>query len=282
MQTIFVPTDLSGHANEALRYALQLCKALKISRLIFFNHNAQPINAEIPILYLDDLNRVNREIKAKMTEDLTHYMEVAQIPNQILTTEVIVSSEGGGTIHAILQSAKANKADLIVMGTHGKTGFEKLIYGSVTASVLETSSVPVLTIPPHYQFRPVGKIAYASSLAYFTDEVRTVLNFANGLFLQLEIIHIDYGLLSEKSIEHARRMLDKINDTRIKLTILPASVSDSLNENLKAYMLKSKPEWLVMFPARREWYEKLFLSSKTLELASYYRKPMLIIQKREH
>ena len=79
MNTIFIPTDLSSHANEALRYAIQLCKAVSANRLIFFNHNAQPINAEIPILYLDDLNQVNQEIKAKMAEDLRRCRESANI-----------------------------------------------------------------------------------------------------------------------------------------------------------------------------------------------------------
>ena len=282
METIFIPTDLSTHALEALRYGLQLCKAVTAKRLIFFNHNAQPLNAEIPILYLDDLNAANQEIAAQMKAELKRQMSEAHLPDQIIETEIVVNSEPFGSAQAITKAAQHYKADLIVLGTHGKTGFQKFLYGSVTGGVLETSTVPVLAIPPHYQFRPIGKIAYASSLSYFTNEVKTILNFADDLFLQLEIIHVDYGLLSDNLIAHARRMLDKINDSRIKLTILPAVPTDSLNENLKGYLQKGKPDWLVMFPARREWFERLFLSSKNLELASYFRKPMLIIQKKDH
>lgn len=281
METIFVPTDLSTHALEALRYALQLSKAVVAKKIVFFNHNSIAINAEVPILYQDDQNAVNKEIASKMLDELRKHMAAAHLPEEIINTEIVVTSEPIGSATAIVQAAKHHKADLIVMGTHGKTGFEKFLYGSVTSAVLERSPIPVLAIPPHYQFRPVGKIAYASSLTYFTHEVKTILSFAEDLFLQLEIIHVDFGLLNENSIAHARRMLDKISDSRIKLTIIPAVATDSLNENLKEYLQKSKPDWLVMFPAKRDWFEKLFLSSKTLELASYFRKPMLIIQKKE-
>lgn len=282
MNTLFIPTDLSTHSLEALRYALHLAKAVAAKKLIFFNHYTQPLSVEIPILYKDDLKEVLQEVKASMTEDLHRLMREANIPDQFLSAEVVVTNEMIGSAAAIVKEARRCKADLIVMGTHGKTGMEKLLYGSVTSGVIESSAVPVLAIPPHYRFHTVGKVAYASSLTYFTNEVKTILNFCEDMFLQLEIIHIDYGLLSENSIAHARRMLDKINDSRLRLTVLPAIATDSLNENLKSYLQKNKPDWLVMFPAKRDWFEKLFLSSKTLELASYFRTPMLIIQKKDH
>jgi universal stress protein A len=47
----------------------------------------------------------------------------------------------------IVKCAEEQKADLIVMGTHGRTGLAHLLVGSVTERVVRTSKVPVLTVP---------------------------------------------------------------------------------------------------------------------------------------
>jgi nucleotide-binding universal stress UspA family protein len=49
----------------------------------------------------------------------------------------------------ILQAADAVSADLIVMGTHGHAGFDRLVMGSVTEKVVRKSQRPVLSVPPH-------------------------------------------------------------------------------------------------------------------------------------
>lgn len=281
MKSLFVPTDLSNHSIIALDYALQLSKIIKAENLTFFYHNAQPIDAEMPILYKDDLEAANRELEQKMKEVMAKQMEVASVPDSLLHIDYVVDSAPVGTAYAIGQQARKGKADLIVMGTHGRSGIDKFLYGSVTSAVLESSAVPVLAIPPRFHFKPVGRISFASSLTYFTHEVRTILDLIGDMMIELEIIHIDYGLISEKNIAHAKRMLEKFNDSRIQLSIVPAEATDSLNENLKVYLQKSKTDWLVMFPAKRDWFDKLFFSSKTLELANSFRKPMLIIQKKE-
>lgn len=280
MKTLFVPTDLSEHSAVALRYALHLCKAVKAIKLIYYFYDHQPINAEIPVLYLDQLAEIDGEIKKQMTQDLDKYLSEASIPKKFMKTDVVVTSEMSGTAYSILQTARKHKADLIVMGTHGKTGFEKFIFGSVTSAVLETSDIPVLAVPMHYKFKTIEKITYASSLTHFKQEIDTILLFAGTLSAQVEIVYIDYGLVSERLIRHANRVLADLNKSNLTLTVIAADVGLSLNENLTVYIEKSKPEWLVMFPVKREWYDKLFLSSKSLDLAMKFKKPMLVIQKK--
>jgi nucleotide-binding universal stress UspA family protein len=56
--------------------------------------------------------------------------------------------ERSATYEGILDTAKAEGCDLIVMGSHGRQGFKALILGSVTQKVLTHSDVPVLVIKP--------------------------------------------------------------------------------------------------------------------------------------
>ena len=58
-------------------------------------------------------------------------------------------AEAGDPRSTIIDQALSRNADLIVMGTHGRRGFKRMILGSVTEAVLREAPCPVLTVPPH-------------------------------------------------------------------------------------------------------------------------------------
>jgi nucleotide-binding universal stress UspA family protein len=55
----------------------------------------------------------------------------------------------GSTVNEIVRYAKTSETDLVVIGTHGRSGFQRFVVGSVAESVLRHASCPVLTVPPH-------------------------------------------------------------------------------------------------------------------------------------
>jgi nucleotide-binding universal stress UspA family protein len=62
----------------------------------------------------------------------------------VKATSTIV--ESGAVADRIVRAARARRADLIVMGTHGRTGVSRLLLGSVASRVIATSPCPVLTV----------------------------------------------------------------------------------------------------------------------------------------
>ena len=67
-------------------------------------------------------------------------------------TDLAVSS--GDPARTILEQARTSEADLLVLGTHGRAGFERLVLGSVAEKVLRRATCPVLTVPPSVADRP--------------------------------------------------------------------------------------------------------------------------------
>ena len=59
----------------------------------------------------------------------------------------------------ILKASQEHDCDLIVMGTHGRKGIDRIIFGSVAEKVVKTSPVPVLTIRPYGVSSPKGRVA---------------------------------------------------------------------------------------------------------------------------
>ncbi|WP_370518545.1 universal stress protein [Natronomonas sp. CBA1123] len=78
-----------------------------------------------------------------IVEEATAFAEAAGVE------DVRGAVEYGSSVHeAVLEFLEEREVDLVVVGTHGRTGFDRYLLGSVAESLLRTSPVPVLTVRP--------------------------------------------------------------------------------------------------------------------------------------
>jgi nucleotide-binding universal stress UspA family protein len=82
--------------------------------------------------------------REQVLEEMTRALNLAA-----LSSRATQLAEAGDPQATIIEQAVLKKADLIVMGTHGRRGFKRLLLGSVTEAVLREAPCPVLTVPPH-------------------------------------------------------------------------------------------------------------------------------------
>ena len=147
-ERILVPTDMSDFASLAMDYAL------------FFR---KQLGSRIALLYADDV-RLPLEF---MEYPLGYYLENApdaklRLQQKLRDFALLKCPEGGvetivvddSPARAIVQTAFNMNADLIIMGTHGRSGWKRAILGSVTEEVLLRSDTPVLAVTPLLQ--PLG------------------------------------------------------------------------------------------------------------------------------
>lgn len=134
---ILLPTDGSETTDRALAHALDL---------------TERYDAELHILYV-----VDASVFANDVETGTIVEEFETMGDRIVDHAAQKASEAGlepaartvvrGTPHRrILEYADEADIDLIVMGTHGRTGLDRYLLGSVTEKVVRISDVPVLTV----------------------------------------------------------------------------------------------------------------------------------------
>ncbi len=103
----------------------------------------------------------------------------------------------GQVVPEILREAEELRADLLVMGTHGRSGFERLVLGSVTEKILHKAPCPVLTIPPH-EAGPIGApgvgfrtiVAATDFSAAAADGVRFACTFSGDVGATLVALHV--------------------------------------------------------------------------------------------
>ncbi|WP_447980048.1 universal stress protein [Candidatus Nitrospira bockiana] len=138
IQRILVPLDLSDCSLEALEYAAQTAREFKAALRMLHVPDWASIRLNFSPAELADHERVRGEIETRLGGFV-----------QAFGREGIPASftlRNGPPPDAILEEAGESRSDLIVMGTHGRRGVSRLLFGSVTEAVLRRSSVPVLTL----------------------------------------------------------------------------------------------------------------------------------------
>jgi nucleotide-binding universal stress UspA family protein len=143
IQHILAPTDFSEPSAQGLRSALELAEAFSAKLLLL--HVVEPppypvegiVPSRLGATLLDDLER-------QAANDLAQMLPEAQRSRVEVTRSVVV----GIPYRKIVEVAEAEKSDLIVMTTHGRTGLSHLVMGSVAEKVVRTAPCPVLTIRP--------------------------------------------------------------------------------------------------------------------------------------
>jgi len=140
IQRILCPVDFSEASEHAAAHALALARAFHASITALHVRGRLPVSVydlRSTSEGVDELERLRQDTRQCFAQG-------ADVPVETLV-------EIGQPDRHILRRAGALGADLIVMGTHGTSGFEHLMLGSVTERVLRAAACPVLTVPPRAQ-----------------------------------------------------------------------------------------------------------------------------------
>ena len=141
---ILVPVDGSPTSNAGLREAIDLAKgqdaSLHLVHVLDYHYLAMG-GLEVGA-YIDDL-------MASLTQSgrriLKRAEEVAR-KSGVKTSVALLESPAGPAADAIVRQAKKSKADLIVLGTHGRRGVQRMLMGSDAEQVVRNSPVPVMLV----------------------------------------------------------------------------------------------------------------------------------------
>jgi universal stress protein A len=143
IRRILVPIDFSPTSDQALHYAAALAEefgaSLKIVHVIEDRLMTGPWPAEV---YLGELPKLREDLVKDAERRMVTCLESLTAKNIAATGEVLI----GGPSHVILEQASTSAVDLIVMGTHGRTGITHLLIGSVAERIIRHAPCPVFVV----------------------------------------------------------------------------------------------------------------------------------------
>jgi nucleotide-binding universal stress UspA family protein len=145
-RSILVPVDYSEHSKASVRYAAELAKNVGATLHVVHVWD-RPTYASDAVLVrrpgeehcsLADLIQRNAE------NDMKDFLATLELGDVKLTHELL----SGDPTAKLVEELKKGGYDLVVLGTHGRTGLMHLLMGSVAEKLVRLSPVPVLTVPP--------------------------------------------------------------------------------------------------------------------------------------
>jgi nucleotide-binding universal stress UspA family protein len=137
---ILCPVDFSEYSNLALRYASALAKDNQAELVIY--HSIPDLTPAASYLEGNFMFTVHDALKSNAATKLDEY--VSKIIHEDQKVTKIIGQ--GNPAESVLNISKTHLIDLVVMGTHGVSGYESFLMGSVTNRVLHKTTVPVLVV----------------------------------------------------------------------------------------------------------------------------------------
>jgi nucleotide-binding universal stress UspA family protein len=140
---ILVPTDFSEPSDAALDYARAMAakfgSTLQLLHVVEAPFVSGPFASEV---YVSEMPAVQMELFEDAKARLGHRLTPSDRARLHATSEIIC----GGSARSIIDYAAERGIDLIVMGTHGRSGMAHLLMGSVAEKVVRGAPCPVLTV----------------------------------------------------------------------------------------------------------------------------------------
>jgi nucleotide-binding universal stress UspA family protein len=210
MKRILCPVDRSPSSLQAFDHAIALAR-WRGARL----HLMEVIEAPNPY-----------GVPTETRTDLKRDLERVLVARRVSDVKVTISLRQGNVVQEILAQAKASRSNLIVIGSHGRGGIQRLVLGSIAEKVLRLSTCPVLTVRRGVNQRRRGRAR---------PPFETIL------------CPTDFSAAANHAVTYARRLAKEANARLILMTAVEWPLSDGVTSGPVADLRKS-----IEADARRE------------------------------
>jgi nucleotide-binding universal stress UspA family protein len=278
MKRILVPVDFSSTSRKAFRFALQLATATKGTVLLY---HVQELLENPYIANPAERRRYNQQQSARLLQQLQqwHRKDTATYP------AVPVSCLLGKmpVVKTILQAAVDNQADVIVMGTQGATGIQRVVVGSVAARLAEQATVPVLLVPARYRLKQPESIAFAGEPGRASiQNLYSALQLAQPFGARLQLVHLvqkeeDPAQQQKENEALHTYVTDLQKQLRYKSITAVGIRTTNVVHTLEYLPRKVAYDVLVMVRRNKTYLQRLYLKSFTKSMAYITTRPLLIL-----
>lgn len=282
---ILVPLDFSDLGSKALNSAESMASLFEGSITPF--HSYLPLNEVdggpyafgMATTSVEDYDEIETALHDRLSE-LAH----DEVESSLLT-EPLVSI--GNPAQAIVEEAK--DFDMIVMTTHGRTGFSRFFLGSVSEKVLRTSHVPVLIVNQERELTNIDRLMLTTD---FSDHAREAFPFAKEIAkkanAKLELVNIlafdpqhedrpddsKIQLREQRLNVLAKESLHELEDL-VETKVIVSS--DTPHEAILNYNINNPHDLIVMSTVGRTGIDYLMMGSTTANVVRHVKSPVLSV-----
>jgi nucleotide-binding universal stress UspA family protein len=183
-KNILVATDFSEASTNALHCAAQITEVNAAQLFIVHALSPEPLLGvpldPLPASTDRELSEAKLNVEKAVSTELIHHLH----PKEIVAR--------GPIREVVLDAIQRNKIDLLVLGTHGRTGIRKIVLGSISENLFRRAPCPVLTVGPSAEPpRQIRKVLFATDFGPASVQALPyALDFANKTEGELTLLHL--------------------------------------------------------------------------------------------
>lgn len=277
MQTILLPTDFSKNSINAIDYAAELFKDVECE---FYVLNVQKASSFISddMMVVSSSATIYKTLIDAAKKSISNIISDIEKKHKNKKHKFHSIVDYDNFIDAISQVSKSYNIDLIVMGTKGASGLEKIIFGSNTVRVIQRCNMPVLAVPDGCKFKGVSKIAFATSnLRLFkTNEFKILKEMMVLNNSKLDILHLaDQNHLAYDAYDN----MDIFNNnfSGAKHEFIDTTSAEMYNA-VNNYIENNNIKMLAIMNKKHSFLERLFNTHTVEKFAFKINTPFLVMQ----
>jgi nucleotide-binding universal stress UspA family protein len=296
---ILCPVDLSDSSLRALQHASALAGWYESSLTALYVDTTLPIEgADFEDFAIAPSAVVEAVRSTTAARDLRTFVGRAACRTAVNA----VVEESSSIDPAILESARRLPADLIVMGTHGRLGVQRLLLGSVAEKVLRSSPCPVMVVPPHDSVLPsTVSFTHIVSAIDFSESslagLRWALSLAEEADAHLSLLHVIEvppelrvsAIVADRNLDQLRAASDADTLARLR-SLIPAHAAEfcsvetataagAAGHAILKYAEERKADLIVMGAQGHGPLERWIFGSKTRDVVSSATCPVLTVRR---
>ena len=276
MLRILLPTDFSDNSFNAIGYALKLFKDAECSFYLLHTYTPAIYRAEYVLhspaqyglgdIYHAATEKRLEEFQAKIDKEFSN-------PRHTFSTHAVFNT----LVEEINQFVEEQQIDMIVMGTQGATGAKEIFIGTHTVHVIKRSKVPVLAIPPEFEYEKPKEILFPTDyeVDYKKAPLKMLLDITKGHMSRVEVLNASYGYeLSEEQKKNKDKLSEILKDTA---HLFHDWSNQGVIEAINKFQLKHKSNMLVMIQNKHTFVERLFIEPVIKKISFHITIPFMVI-----
>ena len=273
MNTILVPTDFSLVSRNAIDYAVEIANKTAAKIVLFHAYQIPLVNAEVPVpmISLDEMEQLAMKELKKIKDNInTKYGSKINID---------CICKCGFAIEEINLFAKENNIGLMVMGMRGSGYLVEKLIGSVTTSLMNKSTCPVLAVHQNLKYTEIKKIVLASDFKTVHNQsaLNTLKQLANLFKAHVYILNVVANADLVNTIDEVSEKIKMKNDfDGIDYSFHTTENADVV-EGVNKFIAEQKMDMLVMIPRVHSWFNSLIHESNTKKMAFHAHVPLLAL-----
>ena len=272
MKHILFPTDFSDNSDQAFPYALDIAHLLGADLVIFNSYKLPHSKSNVMVSIVD-------RMKEDSINSLKKLKEETLLQEKYKELKITTTSRCGSFVSLIPKVANEFKTDLIVMGTKGAGSLKEIFIGTNTLDVIQSTKIPILTVPEKATNSKVDKIAMAVDLKKIKnpEQLKPLLEMARICRASIEFVHVMHPDDKDSTQDRFNQIvfLERFaSEIKSNINIITET---TIIDGLSRYVETEKPDMLAMLSRKHTLFERLFTQSITNKLAFRSEIPLLVM-----